>query len=76
MNRNMNWWVPSRSQFYFSSSADSIFGQTTVRTETIHEPKTEPEAPVHLKETGPHPITDLDNNIVGWDGQDDPENPR
>jgi predicted MFS family arabinose efflux permease len=23
-----------------------------------------------------YPLTDLDNNLVGWDSQDDPKNPR
>lgn len=52
--------------------------QTTIRTETVHERDTEPfsEKPVALKDASLHPENDLDNNIIGWDSQDDPENPK
>lgn len=49
-----------------------------MRVESRGHSKDEPssEAPVALRDTELHPETDLDNNIIGWDSQDDPENPK
>ncbi|KAI5288528.1 hypothetical protein KEM55_009064, partial [Ascosphaera atra] len=38
-------------------------------------PEPEPEQPVSTVEEM-YPVTDLNTGVVGWDGQDDPANPR
>ncbi|KAH0605650.1 uncharacterized protein H6S33_004872 [Morchella sextelata] len=54
----------------------SVNELTTVRTETVHDkPEEDPTAGEHLKEPE-HPVMDLANGIVAWDGQDDPLNPK
>ncbi|KAL0640682.1 hypothetical protein Q9L58_000353 [Maublancomyces gigas] len=78
--------VMKNQQGDFGSRPDSPYQQslsqhelTTVRTKkSVHDGKTEPssEAPVPIKDTSLHPETDLENNIIGWDSQDDPENPK
>lgn len=52
--------------------------QEAVLAESGGRSKDEPssEAPVALRSTELYPETDLDNNIIAWDSQDDPENPK
>lgn len=71
ISRSTNWYV---SVSVFPETPVLTAVQSTVRTGHKDEPHS--EAPVLIKDTELHPETDLENNIIGWDSQDDPENPK
>lgn len=60
--------------FFLSRPAVLTAVQSTIRTSHKDEPPS--EAPVAIITTELHPESDLENNIIGWDSQDDPENPK
>lgn len=45
------------------------------RRSTVNQTQSHQDQPDHTHHPHQFPLTDLDNGIVGWDSQDDPQNP-